>query len=828
MRDALCSIELKKLTLCALTAVLLLAGVGVSAFAATGDNTGLNEQEKKYVEETQIDVKDAQAKALEQVPGPLTNAQVAKVATLNPERRAIKTHQPKNATAGAKAKTQAQQAQAGNNAGDIARDQAVQAIDYASRYMKNFTTDGGNRWNRALYTCFMPMALLLLLPGAVLTQVRAIIAQGNPVVGQASPLEGIQRAIIGIFLIPSTYLVVNYSIDLGNSIHYTIASEYKRIQGTDMYEDAMCAEIRAFGTRSLAENEGSLTVPVADVAPRGNEPFAKLEGRLWGKLADPCKGLMLVPANRDDAAMPQGSVGVRMMMNASNAGVNTAWSILCAFQMAYFYYLFMVGPIMAALWVWPNKMFRDALPSWVEGVVTLAFWSFFWNVVILILALTKSEASTGLFMVTACNVLATSAVKHAFDFAGLLRGAVAQAESIGAKAAAQAGKGGGAGSKGGGKKGGKSASKPASTPEAAKETPAKPAPAVESPVKVAAAAVVSNPIENTADEENPAVAARVPAVLKARALPAMRTAVVNTSLPPVTNMQSEVRFAANDPTVIEGIEQSSEWRPTPVFNKATGLWMDPTGKLPPSAQLFRMFSRDSVDSNLGVSVQPIMAYPTNVPIVDPDTLLAPEAAIEEIEQFEQSEEIQEIAQTVEQEIETVVTNAEETETKEEAAMNSTKSNQYLDEKFSVPPPPMTIPAIINRFDQALSVSDIPMAAVEPKFNQELLLKLAEVVEVNEAYQPTPVAMPAMQAMPTFLQPLAAQANYDQNIHQAWVEEGDVVTVVDYTKFAVQAAEVQQAARTNSPLASVLGNRGWAQQQAQAAAEQQNLATGWWS
>lgn len=823
MRDALCSIELKKLTLCALTAVLLLAGVGVSAFAASGDNTGLNVQEEQYKKDTQIEAKDAEAKALEQVPGLLTNAQVAKVATLNPERRAIKTHQPKNATAGAKAKTQAQQAQAGNNAGDIARDQAVQAIDYASRYMKNFTTDGGNRWNRALYTCFMPMALLLLLPGAVLTQVRAIIAQGNPVVGRASPLEGIQRAIIGIFLIPATYLVVNYSIDLGNSIHYTIATEYKRIQGTDMYEDAMCAEIRAFGTRSLAENEGSMTTPVADLAPRGNEPFAKLEGRLWGKLADPCKGLMLVPANRDDASMPQGSVGVRMMMNASNAGVNTAWSILCAFQMAYFYYLFMVGPIMAALWVWPNKMFRDAFPSWVEGVVTLAFWSFFWNVTILILALTKSEASTGLFMVTAINVLATASVKHAFDFAGLLRGAVGQAESIGAKAAAQAAKGGG--QSGGGKSGGKSGGKKSAPKEGAPEAPAAKPAQVESPTRVAAVAPIANPVVAEHDEEKPAVAARVPAVLKAKALPAMRTAVVNTSLPPVTaDSLNEIRFAANDPTVIEGIEQSSQWRQVPIFNKATGLWMDPTGKLPPSAQLFRMFSRDSVDSNLGNSIQPVMAYPTNIPLVDPDTLLAPEAAIENIEQIEVA---QEVAQSVEAENQTEITNAEETETKEDAEMNSTKSAQYLDEKFSVPPPPMTTPSIINRFDYATSVSDIPMEAVDSKFSQELLLKLAEVANEVENFEPA-VAMPASQAMPAFLHPIASAANYDQDMHQAWAEEAEVVTVVDYTAFAAKAVEAQQAVRNNaaSPLANVLGNRGWAQKKA--AAEPQNLATGWWS
>ncbi len=152
------------------------------------------------------------------------------------------------------------------------------------------------------------------------------------------------------FLVPSTYLVVNYSIDLGNSLQYTIASEYTRLQGTDMYQDAMCAEIRAFGVRYIAENEGSLAnLPQPDTAPRGNEPFAKGEGLMWGKLVDPCVGLNEVPANRDDNCMSRGSLGMRMAMNMSNAGINTAWSILTAFQMAFMYYLYFVGPIMAAL-----------------------------------------------------------------------------------------------------------------------------------------------------------------------------------------------------------------------------------------------------------------------------------------------------------------------------------------------------------------------------------------------------------------------------------------------------------------------------------------------
>ena len=126
---------------------------------------------------------------------------------------------------------------------------AATAIDFCSSFLTNFSTDGGNKWNKLRDTIFVPMAILLLLPGAVLTQVKSIIAAGTPVLGESNPFEGIQRSIIAIFLIPGTYLVINYSIDLNNSITYSIADQYKQTFGTDMYRDAISFHIRAFPAR---------------------------------------------------------------------------------------------------------------------------------------------------------------------------------------------------------------------------------------------------------------------------------------------------------------------------------------------------------------------------------------------------------------------------------------------------------------------------------------------------------------------------------------------------------------------------------------------------
>lgn len=394
---------------------------------------------KRAIREEHI---EALAKAYDALPPEKAKAMVELMARFNEAERTMgKMNKPGNTAPAAKASGQAQATQAGNSAADIARDQGCAAIDYCSRFLKNFTTDGGNRWNRFRDGVFVPIGILLLLPGAVMTQVRAIMAQGNPVIGQVSPIEGLSRAFIGIFLIPGSYLIVNYAVDLANSFSYTIASEYKNMCGTDMYHDAMCAEIRAFGVRYLSENDGSLKTPPPDLSPRFSGIFSKAEGRLWGKLNDPCAGLRLVPANRDDASMPSSTIAVRAVLFSTNAATCTGWSICCAFQTAFFYYLFFVGPVFAGLWVWPMKVFRDSFGIWVEGVITLCFWSFFWTTTVLLIACFKGTDDTGIFMITALNFLATGSVKHAFDFSGLVKAAGMKAAELGEKMGKAAGEG---------------------------------------------------------------------------------------------------------------------------------------------------------------------------------------------------------------------------------------------------------------------------------------------------------------------------------------------------------------------------------------------------
>ncbi|MBZ0185607.1 MAG: hypothetical protein K8F91_05085, partial [Candidatus Obscuribacterales bacterium] len=136
---------------------------------------------------------------------------------------------------------------AGNSTANMSVNQNITAIEYVRQPIRNFTAEPDNVWQRIRYELFIPMAVLLLLPGAVLAQARAIVAQGSPaIVGEVNPFEGIIKSIVAIFLIPGSFLVINYGIDVSNSIRYTIADEYHRIFGGDMYEHAKCAIKRAY------------------------------------------------------------------------------------------------------------------------------------------------------------------------------------------------------------------------------------------------------------------------------------------------------------------------------------------------------------------------------------------------------------------------------------------------------------------------------------------------------------------------------------------------------------------------------------------------------
>lgn len=351
----------------------------------------------------------------------------------------------------AEAMTDMTMANASNSANAVAANQTRSAIDVVRWSIINFTADPTSPFQLLRSQLFLPMAWLLLLVGAVAAQGRAIVAQGSPILGEISPFEGLTRSVVATFLIPGSFLVINYGIDVANSITFTISDEYTRLFQSDMYEDAQAAEAKALPVNKMEENRNFIP-PEDEVQAQpgqgGKSPSAIFEQETVNNVTyDEEEGKREVKYS--DEEMPQNMDANRMAMGAANAGLGMTWNILCAFQMAYLYYLWCMGPIAAALWVWPMERLRAAFPSWVEGVVTLCFWSLFWNTVVLLMACFRGVDTTGTVIMTALNGMATLCVQYAFDFSSLvsqgaasqLAGAVSQAMK-GASGGAQQGAGG--------------------------------------------------------------------------------------------------------------------------------------------------------------------------------------------------------------------------------------------------------------------------------------------------------------------------------------------------------------------------------------------------
>jgi hypothetical protein len=356
---------------------------------------------------------------------PVSDTQYQVISRYNDNRMLEQAFDPEKLMWLATATAGLQATSAANSQANMASNQSESAIDFTKKYLVNFTAEAGNRWQQIRDQLFIPMAILLLLPGAVLAQVRALVAQGSPVLGDVNPFEGILRSIVAIFLIPGTFLVINYGIDVSNSITYTIADEYQRIFGTDMYQDAVCAEQRALASNAPNSNLNALPTTNAQqqdataTAQQGQTVWNQYEAlTLTTRKYDPCAGIdqQIVP---DEQANWQKQVA-RFLTNSGNVLTTGTWNVMCAFQMAFLYYLWCMGPIAAALWVWPIGRLRGALPSWIEGVITVCFWSLFWNTIVLLMACFRGVGDSGIVIMSALNTLSIYAVQYAFDFSSLV------------------------------------------------------------------------------------------------------------------------------------------------------------------------------------------------------------------------------------------------------------------------------------------------------------------------------------------------------------------------------------------------------------------------
>lgn len=230
---------------------------------------------------------------------------------------------------------------------------------------------------------FLPMAILLLLPGAILTQTKALVAHG--IVGTndedtVSPFTGILRAIIAIFLIPASQLVISYSTDVGNAMTSIVE---KQIQPTMIF---LWAQQQMFAVPF--QNMSNQLYPPSDESDTSPESMASAEGGGGGGDNPEDQGKASNGSSFSSMVEQQSSMTIMMQLayNILTLLIGLGLMLLLAFQIATMCYLFLMGPIVAALYAWPSGcggLFKPVFANWVDGVINLSLWRFWWCVIVL-------------------------------------------------------------------------------------------------------------------------------------------------------------------------------------------------------------------------------------------------------------------------------------------------------------------------------------------------------------------------------------------------------------------------------------------------------------
>jgi len=192
---------------------------------------------------------------------------------------------------------------------------------------------------------FLPIAILLVLPGAVITQAKGMVQaafnhSSIPSEDSVSPFTGILRGLIAIFLIPATQMVISYSIDIGNSLTY---------------------EVQNFiDNPAITSWVGQQTV--------GTPPTTM----------------------QQQVVEQQAESGVQAMtgsiFNEVNMLLSYGLTVLIAYQIVMMAYLYLMGPIAAAFFAWPagvNSLFKTVFDNWLAAVTNLALWRFWWCIILL-------------------------------------------------------------------------------------------------------------------------------------------------------------------------------------------------------------------------------------------------------------------------------------------------------------------------------------------------------------------------------------------------------------------------------------------------------------
>jgi hypothetical protein len=300
------------------------------------------------------------------------------------------------------------------------------------------------QWCNIAYACmqmwkrvYFPMAFLFLLPGAIITNMKGMVA-GNILTltmdeDSYAPFLGICRSIVAVFLIPATQLATSYCIDIGNSLEYVTK---------DYYDTGL-------------------------IYAWAKEQYQTFTPDQQGKLIQNLPNVKQAPYGGHFSGMPK-SQGIMEQMSALDQALaelanemfhllTIATVVVNVFQGTTICYLFLLGPLAAAFYAWPTvgrDLFRHNFANWLDAVVMTSLWKFWWNVVLICMTVRLQSENVDpynpyeIYWLVAFMAILLVVPFNPFDFrAGEIVGFILQkAEGVAAKAA-QGGKSAGGGGK---------------------------------------------------------------------------------------------------------------------------------------------------------------------------------------------------------------------------------------------------------------------------------------------------------------------------------------------------------------------------------------------
>jgi hypothetical protein len=393
---------------------------------------------------------------------PISNAEFATLCAAQAEQISELMTEPERNICKAQAEGAAKQADAANNAAECAEGNSEASWNTMTNYLINVANEGAaeptasrspfKKYSQAVWMvqqmykkCYIPMAILFLLPGAVITQCKSLVGfgiMGSRDEDASSPFSGLFRATIAIFLIPATQLAVSYIIDTGNAVTECVVQELNKNGGLEVIKE--WAKQQTYNNK-----EEKYKNFVENKVPQPNQPEI-------GKISGDKEEQMLW----ERQTMP--STMMQQWYNTFNQVVGQGLAIINAFQLIMICYLFLLGPMAAAFFAWPSgvgrDLFRKVFASWLDGIVILALWKFWWNIVLLCMAIRLSSGIVTnptdqyeMYMFTAFMAMLLFVPFNPFEFrpGEVVSHVLEKAQQQAGKAGQSSGSGAGAGPSGG-------------------------------------------------------------------------------------------------------------------------------------------------------------------------------------------------------------------------------------------------------------------------------------------------------------------------------------------------------------------------------------------